>query len=167
MGTTEQKLSKLSNTKAAIKSAINGSGSTVGDVFSEYPTAITSGKSVIAQAITDKGVETAVDATFEQMAENIGQIETGGAIESAEINYTISGTNHGSVYVGDELKSPGIFQVPYETIIEVDPGTATSTGNNVYVKDLLVSSGPYYYVAYKNTNIEYSGSRRASVFRID
>ena len=76
--TTADKLAKLNSTKAALKSAINGSGSTVGDVFSAYPTAITSGKSAIAQAITDKGVTTAANATFQQMAANIGQIESGG-----------------------------------------------------------------------------------------
>lgn len=79
--TTADKLAKLSSTKAALKSAINGSGSTVGDVFSEYPTAITSGKSAIAQEITDKGVETAATDTFAQMATNIGQIATGSIYE--------------------------------------------------------------------------------------
>ena len=73
---TADKLAKLNSTKAALKSAINGSGSTVGDVFSAYPTAITSGKSAIAQAITDKGVTTAANATFQQMATNIGQISS-------------------------------------------------------------------------------------------
>lgn len=81
--TTADKLAKLSSTKAALKSAINGSGSTVGDVFSEYPTAITSGKSAIAQAITGKGMETAADATFQQMAENIGSIQLGAKITTS------------------------------------------------------------------------------------
>lgn len=44
MGTTSQKLQQLAETKAGIKSAINGSGNTVGDVFSIYPAAITTGK---------------------------------------------------------------------------------------------------------------------------
>lgn len=76
-GDVDAKLNKITSTKAAMKSAINGSGSTVGDVFSAYPAAITSGKSAIAQAVTDKGVETAATDTFAQMAANIGQIETG------------------------------------------------------------------------------------------
>lgn len=77
MGTLAQKLQKLLSTKAGIKNAINGSGSTVGNNFSEYPTAITDGKALIAAAVTDKGVETAANATFQQIAGNIGQIETG------------------------------------------------------------------------------------------
>ena len=39
---------------------------------------VSDGKTLVATAITDKGVETAADATFAVMAENIGQIETGG-----------------------------------------------------------------------------------------
>lgn len=41
-------------------------------------TSVSEGKSAIAAAITDKGVETAADATFQQMANNIGQIQSGG-----------------------------------------------------------------------------------------
>ena len=39
---------------------------------------VSNGKGLIASAITDKGVETLADATFEQMAENIGGISSGG-----------------------------------------------------------------------------------------
>ena len=92
--TTADKLAKLSSTKAALKSAINGSGSTVGDVFSTYPTAITSGKSAIAQAITDKGVTTAANATFQQMANNIGQIQGGGGIYITEDFEEIAALSH-------------------------------------------------------------------------
>ena len=38
---------------------------------------VSEGKSAIAAAITDKGVQTAADATFQQMAENVAAIETG------------------------------------------------------------------------------------------
>lgn len=76
MGTIADKLAKLNTTKAELKSAINGSGNVVGDVFSAYPFAISSGKSAIASAITEKGVETGIDATFRQMADNISKIES-------------------------------------------------------------------------------------------
>lgn len=39
---------------------------------------VSEGKSLVASAITDKGVDTASDATFQQMAENIGLIKNGG-----------------------------------------------------------------------------------------
>lgn len=43
-------------------------------MFSTYSSAITSGKDAIARAITNKGVETAANDTFQQMATNIGNI---------------------------------------------------------------------------------------------
>lgn len=95
MGTTADKLAKLTATKSSLKSAINGSGSVVGDVFSEYPTAITNGKSAIAAAITNKGVQTAADATFQTMAENVGKIETGSQIETV----TITNNTATAVYI--------------------------------------------------------------------
>lgn len=49
-----------------VKQAIDGLKASVSD-----------GKTLIASAITDKGVATAQDATFAQMAENIGEISTG------------------------------------------------------------------------------------------
>ena len=39
---------------------------------------VSDGKTLVANAITEKGVDTAADATFAVMAENIGRIETGG-----------------------------------------------------------------------------------------
>lgn len=43
----------------------------------ELFTSVSNGKALVASAITDKGVDTASDATFAVMAANIGQIETG------------------------------------------------------------------------------------------
>ena len=40
-------------------------------------TSVSEGKSLIAAAVTDKGVQTAADATFQTMATNIGSIPTG------------------------------------------------------------------------------------------
>ena len=45
---------------------------------------VSNGKSLVASAITDMGVETASDATFETMANNIGSIETG--IDTSDAN---------------------------------------------------------------------------------
>ncbi len=46
-------------------------------------TSVSDGKALVASAITDKGVETPPDATFSQMAENIGAITTGSSTEDA------------------------------------------------------------------------------------
>lgn len=40
---------------------------------------VSEGKSLIAKAVTDKGVQTSADATFQTMANNIGQISSGGS----------------------------------------------------------------------------------------
>ena len=42
---------------------------------------VSDGKSKIAAAITDKGINTAADATFNVMANNINKIETGSSIQ--------------------------------------------------------------------------------------
>lgn len=46
------------------------------DAVDELFTSVSNGKSLIAGAITDKGVSTSADATFQQMAENIGKIDS-------------------------------------------------------------------------------------------
>lgn len=45
---------------------------------------VSNGKSLVASAITDMGVETASDATFETIANNIGNIETG--VDTSDAN---------------------------------------------------------------------------------
>lgn len=55
---------------------VNGMNEAVNSCFQS----VSDGKALVASAITDKGVSTAVDATFETMAENIGQISKGKCI---------------------------------------------------------------------------------------
>ena len=45
---------------------------------------VSDGKSLVASAITDKGVTTASDATFETMANNITSLETGGLLKPGQ-----------------------------------------------------------------------------------
>lgn len=55
----------------------SGSVSTnVQDAIDELFISVSEGKSLIASAVTDKGVETAADASFETIAENISQISS-------------------------------------------------------------------------------------------
>lgn len=77
MGTIADKLANIEATKSALKAAINGSGSTVGDKFADYPRAVDDFRSKIATAITAKGVSTNATDMPDQMAANIGAIETG------------------------------------------------------------------------------------------
>ena len=84
--TTADKLAKLEATKSALKSAINGSGSTVGDKFADYPPAITNGRAGIAAAITEKGVQTPADAPFDVLEANVRKIESGAKTILAKFN---------------------------------------------------------------------------------
>lgn len=136
MGTTADKLAKLINTKAAIKSAINGSGDTVGDKFADYSVAITNGKSDIATAITEMGVQTASDATFNTLAANVREIQSGVSIETASVSLNgLSSRKYFMVYYTDgslnlqvaTFNSDVVLQVLKNSVI----GVFLSTGGIV------------------------------------
>lgn len=112
----QSEINRLAAIKAQLKSAINGAaGSVVGDVFADYPAAITSGKASIAAAITDKGVETAADATFQTMAANIGAIETGAEIETVGFTFEDQRGDYSCFFTDESLQSiqasSGIYEV--------------------------------------------------------
>lgn len=59
-------------------------------VIKEVFQSVSEGKEKVASAITDKGVETDAEATFDTMAENIGKIEGGEAGETYDGDYTVT-----------------------------------------------------------------------------
>ena len=65
------------------------SATDVQGAVTELFTSVSDGKSAIAAAITDKGVTTAADATFQQMANNILDIHTGGGtpVSPSDVNF--------------------------------------------------------------------------------
>ena len=65
------------------------SATDVQGAVTELFTSVSDGKSAIAAAITDKGVTTAADATFQQMANNILDIPTGGGTSTSpsDVNF--------------------------------------------------------------------------------
>ena len=58
--------------------------------ISNLKSSVSSGKATIAVAVTDKGVQTAADATFEQMASNIKNIQTGAKYNTGNTTISIS-----------------------------------------------------------------------------
>lgn len=73
----------------------------VNETVDELKKSVSDGKTKVANAITDKGVETATDATFDVMAENISKIETGGGeLHGA----TISGNTEEEVLFGKDVQ---------------------------------------------------------------
>ena len=87
-------------TKAKYVSLSNGE--TVEDVLlgisKDYQEHVTTGKKLIANAITEKGVETSPTASFDLMANNIKQIQTGGGDVSAIVK--TASEMHNSLMLG-------------------------------------------------------------------
>ena len=72
-------------------------------------TSVSDGKALIASAITDKGVETAADASFQTMRGNILAIESGGSMPEGvyQINVSAS-TAEGGTVSGGGVASEGM-----------------------------------------------------------
>lgn len=104
-------------------------GQTVQEAIEGLFTSVSEGKSEVASAITDKGVETAEDATFEQMATNIRAIQSGAdtADATAEVWDILSPK---TAYTAAGKVTGTIPSLPARTII---PGTS----------DQVVAAGQY------------------------
>lgn len=68
--------------------------------FDSLFTSVSNGKALVASAITDKGVKTAADATYQQMAENISKM-------SSSVSTTEIATE--DISVGDIVSSVDVF----------------------------------------------------------
>ena len=104
----------------------NNEGKPLQDILDELFTSVSNGKASVASAITDKGVTTAQDATFAQMAANILSIEGSGSGGSsgglptgiAEIAYgvvtpTKKGDGAGPIIGGNGLPNTRAFLVEH------------------------------------------------------
>lgn len=69
-------LSALRNTGTSVPSG--ASSDSMAGLVSQYAGEVTAGKALVAAAVTEKGVETPADATFQQIAENVAAIASGG-----------------------------------------------------------------------------------------
>ena len=65
------------DTNKTDKTYVDQQISNINTELAEVKQSVSNGKSLIASAITDKGIETLSDATFQTMADNIGLIESG------------------------------------------------------------------------------------------
>lgn len=106
-GNVGDTLAALRNTGTSVPSGANSDS--MAGLVSQYAGEVTAGKALVAAAVTEKGVETPADATFQQIAKNVAAIESGGAsIEwqqvdvLAEQSGKITDFNHTFVDVGEK-----------------------------------------------------------------
>lgn len=76
---TDSKVNQLTNDVNANFEDVENSIDQLNDNMQEVFQSVSSGKAKIAEAITDKGVTTSATASFDTMANNIENIETGGS----------------------------------------------------------------------------------------
>lgn len=105
---------------------------------------VSNGKTAIAAAITDKGVETAADATFNTMAENIKAIKSGGSGElpfevpykmGANAQYAFAYNNHNWIYENYDIDTSETTNLSYlfyfSTNLRRIPTLDTSNAENM------------------------------------
>lgn len=92
-------------------------GAATKEEVEELKTSVSEGKALIAAAVTDKGVETATDATFQTMANNINNISTTLSFENLTlVGSSEDNTNH-----------------PYDSSTTNDSISITIPDNNTYL----------------------------------
>lgn len=85
---------------------------------------VSDGKTLIASAITDKGVETASDAMFAIMAENIASIQTGVDVSAL--------SNVHSAYGSNKAFSSSYTATSPETYLAISYSGGQGTNNSTY-----------------------------------
>lgn len=97
------------------------------DEFNSLKTSVSEGKALVAAAVTDKGVSTAADATFQTIATNIGSIVTGstGYTSVSKVNDNVS-VGEGA---GDFTASLSSFE---NGLIRIRCNGRTPTGYQIY-----------------------------------
>lgn len=133
---------------------LNGDVAELNKTVDTLKKSVSDGKTKVANAITDKGVETATDATFDVMAENISKIETGGgelhgatlAVSTEEstlfgqtVTLTLNGASIGTTVFADNGTCSFVVQNPgtYTITCGEAHNDVTVTGDNVVNKTVI------------------------------
>ena len=126
----------------------------VNETVNTLKKSVSDGKTKVANAITDKGVETATDATFDVMAENISKIETGGgelhgatlAVSTTDsvlfgqtVTLTLNGASVATTVFADNGTCSFVVQNPGTYTITCGEAhkDVTVTGDNVLNKTVI------------------------------
>lgn len=122
-------------------------GDNVQEAIDQLFTSVSNGKSEIASAITDKGVNTSADASFAMMAENIGKISTNN-IEKGSTYPSIQGF----ISVNYNLSfDPTYFLVYINEVTNLGNGSAIFATNCTRGN---ISTGVCYYTQYISTTCQ-------------
>ncbi len=132
----------------ALKSMIpDVSGFATSSELNSLKSSVSSGKSLIASAVTGKGVNTAADASFQTIANNISNIETVKSwlkLNSGEIR--LSSTSEAGRSFQWSRNYPNDLKLVYKsTDYPVSSTYAQGSSNNVYV---LYWSNPQLYIQF-------------------
>lgn len=126
------------NTKMTISYALKSS-------VEDLKKFVSNGKELVADAITEKGVETAADAAFATMAENIGQIEagTGGDVNLLEtleftsfVNPEYAGTDFAATWSANDTEYDGVKNVSFKGLIPQNKFVTPTTSAQVIRADV-------------------------------
>ena len=132
----------------------------------EVKTSVSNGKSLIASAITDKGVSTASDATFQTMSNNIRKINqnapillytntnVSAGIENYKTNITLPSVNYNAFLIEFKYTSMQAYGAGGVTV-----GDPNNSAIIYYTKSQL-NIGAVAYVSGSPTTQEYSTYRR-------
>ena len=117
----EPESKKILAPKTLTSCVYDENGETVETRLNEVFQSVSNGKSLIASAITDKGITTAADAAFQTMADNIGKI----SVSSGEV----SGNNFRT---GISMNVILNFQeVTWNVITDPNPSVSASFGESI------------------------------------
>lgn len=124
LSSMKESVDGMGNTYAT-KTELSSVSSTVSELSSDVQEcfqSVSEGKSAIASAITDKGVSTAADATFQQMSENIENIETVTPVDLAMRNVKLTFSNFTENPVMTKIHGPDTMY--YTASMDFPPGKA-------------------------------------------
>lgn len=113
--TTAANLADYANT-TKIYSGLSTTSQTIVGSLNECFQSVSDGKSLIATAITDKGVQTAATDSFADMATNIGLISGGGITPTGTINISTNGVYDVTQYASADVSVSGGGGYPSRTL---------------------------------------------------
>ena len=126
----EPESKKILAPKTLTSCVYDENGETVETRLNEVFQSVSNGKSLIASAITDKGITTEADATFQTMADNIGKISVSGSAEVSNPLSMIGNYNFQSkIVLADELSADSITITKDSTNIQITSVEKTSDTN--------------------------------------